>query len=110
MCCACRDGMGGENFERLITMGTPEEIDGYLSKIPPKQSISEQWCAQIYARILRRNQVILVSQLDPQLVRQANLIPAATPDEALELAYKQVGRNAKVVVIPDGVSVLAVQE
>ncbi len=110
MCCACRDGMGGENFERLITMGTPEEIDGYLSKIPPKQSISEQWCAQIYARILRRNQVILVSQLDPQLVRQANLIPAATPDEALELAYKQVGRNAKVVVIPDGVSVLVVQE
>ena len=110
MCCGCRDGMGGENFQRLITMGTPEEIDGYLSKIPPKQSIPEQWCAQIYARILRRNKVILVSQLDPELVRKANLIPAATPDEALELAYGQVGRSARVVVIPDGVAVLAVRE
>lgn len=110
MCCACRDGFGGENFQRLITMGTPEEIDAYLSHIPPKDSISEQWCAQIYSRILRRNPVILVSQLDPDLVRKANLIPASTPDEALELAYERVGRNAKVVVIPDGVSVLAVKE
>lgn len=110
MCCACRDGFGGEHFQRLITMGVPEEIERFLSGIPPKESISEQWCAQIYARILKRNPVILVSQLEPELVRQANLIPAATPDEALELAYQLVGRQAKVVVIPDGVSVLAVRK
>lgn len=110
MCCACRDGFGGENFERLITQGTPEEIDRFLSSIPPKESISEQWCAQIYARILKQYKVILVSELDPEQVRRANLIPAATPDEALDLARHLTGPAAEVVVIPDGVSVLAVRE
>ena len=53
MCCSCADGMGGTHFEKLITMGTVDEIDGYLSKIPPKETIPEQWCPQIYARILK---------------------------------------------------------
>ena len=110
MCCACRDGIGGENFQRLITYGTPEKIDRLLAAIPPKESISEQWCAQIYARILRKNPVILVSELPPDLVRQANLIPASTPNEALKLAYQMAGPSAQVVVIPDGVSVLAVRD
>lgn len=111
MCCSCCDGMGGSNFERLITMGTPEEIDSYLSKIPPKETIAEQWCPQIYSRILRRHKLILVTtHLPEELVRKANMIPAASPDEALEIAYGLKGRDASVVVIPDGVSVLAVRE
>ena len=111
MCCSCVDGMGGTNFERLIQMGTPEEIDEYLSKIPPKETISEQWCPQIYARILKKHKVILVTTfLDPEEVRRCNMIPASTPDEALEIAYGLKGKDARVVVIPDGVSVLAVAE
>lgn len=110
MCCSCCDGMGGTNFERLATLGTVDEIDAYLSKIPPKESISEQWCAQIYSRILKRHKLILVTTyLDHDLVRKANMIPASTPDEALDMAYEIKGKDAKVVVIPDGVSVLAVR-
>ena len=111
MCCSCVDGMGGTNFEKLIVKGTVDEIDAYLSKIPPKESISEQWCAQIYARILKKHRVILVTTyLDHDLVRKANMIPASTPDEALAMAYEMMGKDAEVVVIPDGVSVLAVKE
>lgn len=111
MCCSCCDGMGGTNFERLITLGTVKEIDDYLSKIPPKESISEQWCPQIYARILSKHKVILVTTyLEPDLVRKCNMIPAKSLDEAMELAYELKGRDASVVVIPDGVSVLAVKE
>ncbi len=110
MCCSCADGMGGVNFEKLITQGTVEEIDAYLSQIPPKETIPEQWCAQIYARILRHHRVILVTTfLDHDLVRRANMIPASSPDEALALAYQMVGADARVVVIPDGVSVLAMK-
>ena len=110
MCCSCCDGMGGSNFAKLITMGTPEEIDEYLSKIPPKETISEQWCPQIYSRILRKHKMILVTTfLDHELVKKANMIPASTPDEALEIAYSIKGKDASVVVIPDGVSVLAVK-
>lgn len=109
MCCSCADGMGGTNFERLITFGSPEEIDAYLSAIPPKETIPEQWCPQIYARILKKHRVILVTTyLDHALVRRANMIPASTPDEALAIAYRFKGKDARVVVIPDGVAVLAV--
>ncbi len=111
MCCSCVDGMGGTHFEKLIVKGTVDEIDSYLSKIPPKESISEQWCAQIYARILKKHKVILVTTyLDHDLVRKANMIPASSPDEALQMAYEMMGSDAEVVVIPDGVAVLAVKE
>lgn len=50
MCAVALTGMGGSHFARLITLGTVEEIDAYLSKIPPKETIPEQWCPQIYAQ------------------------------------------------------------
>ena len=110
MCCSCCEGMGGTNFAKLITMGSVQELDSYLSKIPPKETISEQWCPQIYARILKKHPVILVSTfLSKEEIQKANMIPATTPDEALEIAYKMKGKDASVVVIPDGVSVLAVK-
>ena len=111
MCASCCDGMGGTHFEKLIVQGTVDEIDAYLSKIPPKETIPEQWCAQIFARILKKHKIILVTTyLDHALVRKANMIPASSPDEALEMAYEIMGRDAEVVVIPDGVAVLAVKE
>lgn len=110
MCCSCCDGMGGSNFTKLITMGTVNEIDSYLSKISPKDTIAEQWCPQIYARILKKHTVILVSTfLNHEEVKKANMIPASSLDEALALAYGLKGNDAKVVVIPDGVSVLAIR-
>lgn len=110
MCCSCVDGMGGTHFEKLIKLGTPQEIDAYLSKIPPKETIPEQWCPQIYSRILQRHKIILVSTFLPEEeIRAANMIPAKSADEALAMAYDMVGKDARVVVIPDGVSVLAVK-
>lgn len=111
MCAACREGMGGTYFEKLIVKGTPGEIDQYLSEIPPRETIPEQWCAQIYARILKKHKIILVTDyLDKETVERANMIHAGSIDEALLRAFELKGRNAEVVVIPDGVSVLAVKE
>lgn len=111
MCCSCCDGMGGAHFGEILQRGTPDEIDRYLSEIPPQKTIPEQWCAQVCVRVLRRHQVILVTTfLDHDEVRRANMIPASTPDEALEIAYRLKGNHARVVVIPDGVSVLTVKE
>ena len=111
MCASCFDGMGGTHFEKLIVRGTVDEIDAYLSRIPPKETIPEQWCAQIYSRILKKHRIILVTTyLDHELVRKANMIPASSPDEALAMAYEMMGKDARVVVIPDGVAVLAVKE
>lgn len=110
MAASCVDGMGGSFFEKLIVMGTVDEIDTYLSKVPPRETISEQWCAQIYARILKKHKVILVTTyLERETVEKANMIHASNLDEALEIAYGLKGKAARVVVIPDGVSVLAVK-
>lgn len=109
--CACCDGMGGEYFGKLATMGTPKEIENYLSAIPPRESIPEQWSAQVYARVLQHHKVILVTDfLDHELVRKANIIPVKTAEEAMEQAYQIMGKDARVVVIPDGVSVLIARE
>lgn len=109
MCCSCVDGMGGDHFEKLIKLGTPEEIDAYLSKIPPKETIPEQWCPQIYSQILKKHKVILVTTfLDSDEVRSANMIPAGSLDEAMAIAYGMKGEDASVVVIPDGVNVLII--
>lgn len=111
MCCSCCDGMGGAHFGQLIQRGTPDEIDRYLSSIPPEKTITEQWCTQVCVRVLRKHPVILVTTfLNHDEVRKANMIPASTPDEALEIAYRLKGKQASVVVIPDGVSVLTVKE
>lgn len=111
MCCSCCDGMGGAHFGQLIQQGTPDEIDRYLSSIPPEKTIPEQWCTQVCVRVLRKHPVILVTTfLSHDEVRKANMIPASTPDEALEIAYRLKGKQASVVVIPDGVSVLTVKE
>ena len=107
MCCGCRDGMGGDDFARLISMGTPQEIDDYLSKIPADQTIPQQWCVQKIVKTLLNHKIILVTDgLSVEEVTKANMQLAKTPDEALRMAYDMVGADAGVVVIPDGVVVL----
>ena len=50
----------------------------------------------------------MTTYLDHELVKKANMIPASSPDEALAMAREMKGQDAKVVVIPDGVSVRCV--
>ena len=110
MCSSCIDGFGGAHFEELMLSGTVNQIAEKLSKIPPKKTIPEMWCAQIFTRILMKHKIILVTTyLDHEMVRKVNMIPASTPDEALAMAYEMKGKDARVVVIPDGVAVLAMK-
>ena len=110
LCAECREGFGGENFQRLMLSGTPEQIDHIIGAIPPKETLSEQWSAQIFARVLKKHTVVLVSALPPEQVKQANMIPAASLAQALETAYALKGANARVVLIPDGVSTLVLRK
>lgn len=109
MFASCVDGIGGEHFEEVMKWGTAAEIEDRLSRIPPGQTIPEMWCAQIYARILKKHKVILVSDfLDKAAVEGLHLIHAKSAEEAMEKALKLKGPKAEVVVIPDGVCTLIV--
>lgn len=109
MFASCVDGIGGERFEEVMRWGSPQETEQRMAAIPPKDTIPEMWCAQVYARILKKHPVILVSDYpDPDGIRAMNLIPAKSGQEALDIAFQLKGSDASVVVIPDGVCTLIV--
>ena len=101
------DGVGGTNFEKLMRLGSPQVIKDTIEAIPPKASIPEQWCAQIYARLLLQHPIIIVTQhMDPRELEAMGFLAAASFDQALEMAFRLKGPDASVTVIPDGVSVI----
>ena len=101
------DGVGGTNFEKLMRLGSPQVIKDTIEAIPPKESIPEQWCAQIYARLLLQHPIIIVTQhMDPRELEAMGFLAAASFDQALEMAFRLKGPDASVTVIPDGVSVI----
>lgn len=107
MVASCIDGLGGENFGTLMLKGSPQQLLQYIESIPDEETISEQWCVQKFANILMKYKLILVTDyLDHDLIRKMNIIPAASINEALEMAYQMKGCNASATVIPDGVSVI----
>jgi len=104
----CIDGFGGEYFSELMLSGKTYDIDKKLSAIEPEKTIPEQWNVQIFTRIMLKHKIIFVTtNISRELLEKANFIPAETMDEALGIAYSIKGKNAKVVVVPDGVSVIA---
>ena len=110
MCCSCVDGIGGKYFEEIMTGGTPSEMMKKLSMLSPGETIPEQWNAQVYFKTLIKHPVIIVSTfLDGEVIKKANMIPAVSLDEAMKKAYKMKGRDAEVVVIPDGVAAMIVK-
>lgn len=104
---ACRDGLGGENFGRMMQAGPPRELLASILATPAAKTISEQWCVQRFADALVRHTIILVtSGIEPALVESMSFIYADSVDAALDKAFALKGREAKVAVIPDGVSVI----
>lgn len=60
-----------------------------------------------FSRILSKNKVIMVTDMcDPEIIKNMHMDHAFTFEEALKKAYELKGEAAKVVVIPDGVSVV----
>ncbi len=105
---SCRDGHGGESFYHHMAAASPEEILRETASVPMAKTEPDQWEYQILARILSKYRVIIVtSDCDHAMLRDMHLEAASTLAEALDKANKYLGGNAKIAVIPDGVSVIA---
>ena len=109
MCASCADGAGGESFRKNLTEAkSPRELLDRIAKVPRDRTEPDQWEFQILARVLDRHTVILVTRdCDHAMLNGMHLETASTLDEALARATKLAGDNARVAVIPDGVSVIA---
>lgn len=108
MAAACEDGHGGEEFARTFREGgSAGEILKEIEKVPASQTVADQWQSQIFARVLKKCRVVLISKADPALVRSLQMYPAADLTGALEQADRLLGRRGSVTVIPQGVSTIA---
>jgi len=108
MVAGCADGHGGEGFyKNLAQVSSPEEFLEKAIHTKRQETVPDQWTSQILARILSKHHVIFVSDLvDPVLIESMHMELAKSMDEALERAYEIEGKDAKVTVIPDGLSVI----
>lgn len=108
MVSACNDGHGGQSFyDSVASASSPTEILEKVRKISKSETIPDQWEFQILARILEKFTVIMVTDLcDPQMIKNMHMKHASSFKEALQMAFDIKGKDAKVAVIPDGVSVI----
>jgi len=102
------DGTGGAGFyKNLAESKTPKDFLDRVAKIDRNRTIADQWESQILARILDKHRVIVVSDLvKPELVTGMHMELAKSFDEALQRAYQTQGKDARVAVIPNGLSVI----
>ena len=70
------------------------------------ETLPDQWQTQILLRILKHASVIYVSKMPDDVVKQMHMVPAHSLGEAIDMAKSLVGEDARIVAIPDGVSVI----
>ena len=106
----CEEGAGaGVGEQRFLKA---------LSEAPDVQSILEdarrngyppgQQRAFVMAKVLEQAHVIIVGSECPDLVAACKMIPASTIDAALELAARQTGSSARVLVVPHAMLTLPI--
>ena len=102
------DGIGGDHFYHQLAdepdIGKTMAL--FLSR-GRKETVPDQWQTQILLRILQRNKVVYVSEMDEETVRKMHMTPAHSIEEALQISKELLKKeDIQVTAIPDGVSVI----
>ena len=95
---ACQEGLGEDTFARwVIEARSCEDIKNrFLHHFELGGHKAYAIC-----RVLEKCRVVLVSCMDRAMVEKTFMIHRLTVADALEYAYRQVGNNPSVVVIPE---------
>ncbi|MCI2106436.1 MAG: nickel-dependent lactate racemase [Intestinimonas sp.] len=108
MCARCNDGTGGDGFyHALKDCSSPAALQEEILKVPMDQTKPDQWEYQILCRMLAKHRVIYVT--DPSMkttVEEMKMEYCPDVNEALDRAYAAKGKDAHVVAIPNGISVI----
>jgi nickel-dependent lactate racemase len=104
---ACHDGHGGVHFfHQCSQQKSPEAILRQIGSVPAEETEPDQWQTQIFMRVLRLAQVILIA--DPALkeqIEKMHMTFSPSLENALAIA-ETLAPEGKYVIIPDGVSVI----
>ena len=106
----CEEGVGAGVGEQrfLAAMRDAPDVqfileDARLNGYPPGQQR-----AFVLAKVLEQTRVIIVGSECPDLVAACKMIPAATMQEALALAWQELGPACRVLVVPHALLTLPV--
>jgi nickel-dependent lactate racemase len=93
----CREGLGETTFEEwMVKAKSPSDPIEWIQK----KFVLGAHKAAVICMVLKRVKVYLVSKIAPDLVKDVFFIPADSAQKALDMAVKEHGNNAKVLVLP----------
>jgi nickel-dependent lactate racemase len=105
---SCSAGAGPEAFRKLHSSAL--SLEDVLQKIKDAGPDAVQWQNQLLARTQVNNDVYLVSELDAGTVKEMKMVPVRSIEEGLEKAFRALGSQSEVMLIPEGPQVLPVLE
>lgn len=108
MLAACSDGHGGQSYyDSIRKAATADEFFQQCLNTPQTETLPDQWCAQVWCRILRKHTVLMVAEPEQkQLVEDLKAHYFPTLEEAYAEARRIKGENASLTCIPNGISVI----
>ena len=106
----CEEGAGAGVGEQrfLAAMRDAPSIQFILEDARKNGYPPGQQRAFVMAKVLEQTKVVIVGSECPELVSACKMIPAATMDEALGLASRELGPACKVLVVPHAMLTLPV--
>lgn len=99
---SCAEGPGNRLFAEWMLKYDPDEM---IEEIARDFRLGAHKAAAI-ALVLKRSHVYIVSDVDPDLLARMGLVPQASLERAMTEAYKRMGPDARVLVMPYGGSTL----
>jgi nickel-dependent lactate racemase len=102
------DGHGGESFYNIFkTEKDLARMTQSFLNTPKDKTLADQWESQILSRVLQHAKVIYVSSLPDEMIKDFQMIPAHSIDEAMKKAEELLHNpNATITAIPDGIAVI----
>ena len=104
----CADGHGGESFYQAFKRASsPEKLLAEIRGRNREQTQPEQWAPQLLAHVTTRHKVIFVSTAPAEVVEIFGLTPAATLEQALQMADDYLGvNNSPITVLPEALGLI----
>lgn len=105
------DGIGGDRFyHQLADEADIEKTLEIFRQRGREETVPDQWQTQILLRIMQKATILYLSELPDETVRAMHMLPIHSVEEGLALASEILNKpDAKVTVIPDGISVMVTE-
>lgn len=99
----CREGFGNDEVQQMI--------QNYSSLIEREKALRKdysiaKYVGYFFSEVANNYELILVSDIDEELVKNANVKVVKSIEEALKMTYKNRGTNLKTYIMPYGANTL----